>query len=651
MVGEAFAQAHGLHPGDRIDAILNGRRQSLRIAGVGLSPEFIYQIRPGDIFPDFERYGVVWMPRAPLAAAFDLDGAFNDLVVTMQPDAVEPDLIDRLDRVLAPYGALGAHGRDLQISHRFLEGELQQLEVMVRIFSAVFLAVAAFLLNIVIGRLVNTQREQVAVLKAFGYTRVEVGRHYLALVLLMVGAGLLPGLAAGAWLGAGLAEMYAQFFRFPYLDFSLQADVVAMALAFTLTVAALGTATGLYRAFVLSPAEGMRPETPLPFHRSALEAWGLAGRLAPAARMVLRTLSRRPLRTAATVLGIGLAGGILVMARFSTGAIDEMIDVQLGFAQRDDLMVGFIEARPLAAVHEILALPGVAAAEPFRAAPVILRNGHRSHRTAVMGLTRDGDLKRVLDDGLAPITLPAEGLVISDYLAGMLSLSPGDIVQVEFLDGRRETRSMPIAQLSREYFGVGASMDLGALQRLRGEQSSVSGVFLRLGPGARDGVVRALRERPGVAAVTDRGAMISSARETMAESVLMFTLVGTAMAIAIAIGVVYNSARISLSERSRELASLRVLGYTRGEVRGLMLGELGTLAVLSLLPGFAMGYGLCALLVNGFASDLYRVPLLVAPAGLGFAALVVLASTVASAMMVRRRLDRLDLIAVLKTKD
>jgi putative ABC transport system permease protein len=351
------------------------------------------------------------------------------------------------------------------------------------------------------------------------------------------------------------------------------------------------------------------------------------------------------------VLGIGLAGGILVMSKFSTAAIDEMIDVQLGFAQRDDLMVAFSEVQPFAAVREVGALPGVVAAEPFRQAPVILRHGHRSHRTALLGLPAEADLKRVLDADLAPMPLPAGGLVISDYLAGMLALAPGDTVQVEFLDGRREIRTLPVAALSREYFGVGASIELEAMQRLRGEQSGVSGAFLRLGPGARGDVIRALRERPGVAAVTDRVAMISSVRDTMAESVLMFTLVGTAMAVAIAIGVVYNSARISLSERSRELASLRVLGYTRAEVRGLMMGELGTLAILSLLPGFAIGHGLSALLVIGFASDLYRVPLLASPAGMGFATLVVLGATVASALLVRRRLDRLDLIAVLKTKD
>lgn len=651
VLGEAFAEAHGLKPGDSLAAIINGRRQALVVAGVGLSPEFVYQIRPGDAFPDHRRYGVLWMQREPLAAALDLDGAFNDVVLALRRGAREADVIEAVDALLAPYGGLGAHGRRLQTSHRFLDEELVQLRVMVRMFSTVFLAVAAFLLNIVIGRLVNTQREQIAVLKAFGYSRWEVGRHYAALVGLMVGAGLLPGVLAGAWLGRGLADLYSDFFRFPALDWSLDGSVLALAVAFAAAVAALGTAGGLQRAFALTPAEGMRPEAPPVFRRGRFDGVLVRRLLDPAARMVLRTLARRPLRTTLSVLGIGLACGILVMSRFQDAAINEMIEVQLGFAQRDDLAVSFVEPRPARAALELAALPGVAAVEPFRQAPVMLRHGHREHRLALLGLPREGDLRRLLGPSLAPLALPEDGLVLTDHLAGMLALRPGDHVEVAFLDGRRETRVLPVRALSHEYLGVGAYLELGALQRLRGEQSSLSGTWLRLQPGARESVVRALRARPGVAAATDRAAMIEGFRDTMAQVVVTFTLVATAMAAAIAIGVVYNSARISLSERSRELASLRVLGYTRAEVRALVAGELFTLAGLALLPGFAMGYGFCALLVWGFESELYRIPLALSPAGLGTAGLVVLAATAASVLAVRRRVDGLDLIAVLKTKD
>ena len=662
VVGEAFAEAHGLVPGDRLTAILNGRRQQLQVVGIGLSPEYVYQIRPGDVFPDFERFAILWMGRQPLANAFDLDGAFNDLVLTLQRDAVEADVIEQLDRLLQRYGSPGAFGRDLQMSHRFLDEELQQLQVMTRMFTAIFLGVSAFLLNVVIGRLIATQREQIAVLKAFGYGRFEVGLHYGQLALLMVGVGVLPGLALGAWMGHGMANLYMAFYRFPFLAWSLRWEVMALGAGFALAVAVLGTAAGLRRAFRLQPAEAMRPEAPPVYRRSLVEriaavaghgpgASRTATLLDPTARMVLRTLERRPLRTAMSVLGIGLACGILVMSRFQEGAINHMVDVQFGFAQRDDLMVGYAEPTSARASQELAALPGVRAVEPFRMVAAILRHGHREYRTALQGMSPQGDLKRLLDDRLQPVALPADGLLLTDFLAEMLEVRPGDTLEVELLEGARRTLQVPVAGTVREFLGVGAYLDRHALNRLLDEGSAVTGAWIGLDPGHRGAVLEQLRARPRVASVTDRAAMVQSFRDTMAEGILTFTLIATLMAGSIAVGVVYNAARIALSERSRELASLRVLGYTRGEVRALLAGELFTLTFLALLPGFALGYGMAALLVHGFSSDLYRIPLIIAPAGFAFAGLVVLAAAGLSALLVQRRLDRLDLVAVLKTKE
>ena len=651
VVGEVFAEAHGLRSGDSLVAILNGRRQLLSISGIGLSPEFIYQIRPGDVFPDFERFGVLWMLHEPMAMAFDMDGAFNDLALTLTRDAREADVIDALDAMLAPYGGAGANGRDLQLSHRFLDEELNQLQVMTRLFTAIFLGVSAFLLNVVVGRLIGTQREQIAVLKAYGYSRLEVSLHYTQLVLLMVGVGVLPGLALGAWLGHGLANLYMDFYRFPYLEWSLQPRVVALACGFALAAAAIGTLGALQRVFRLPPAEAMRPEAPPLFRRALSERLGIGALLDPAARMILRNLERRPLRSAMSVLGIGLGVGILVMSRFQSSAIEEMIGVQFGFAQRDDLAVTFTEPASSRAAQELAALPGVQAVEPFRSAAVILRNGHREYRTALQGLPDDADLKRVLDAGLQPARMPEDGLLLTDYLAGMLEVRPGDTLEVQFLEGHRRTLEVPVMGTVREYLGVGAYGRRETVNRLLDEGAAISGAWLALAPGARQGVVADLRARPRIAAVTDRNAMVQSFRDTMAESILKFTLIATLMAGSIAVGVVYNASRITLAERGRELASLRVLGYTRGEVRALLLGELFTLTFLALVPGFLLGLGMAWLLARGFASDLYRIPLSIPPSGFAIAGLIVLAATAGSGLLVRRRLDNLDLVAVLKLKE
>ena len=651
VVGEVFAEAHGLRPGDMLVAILNGRRQRLTVTGIGLSPEFIYQIRPGDVFPDFERFGVLWMAYEPVATAFDMDGAFNDLSVSLTRDANEADVIDTLDALLGRYGGAAAHGRDLQLSHRYLDEELGQLSVMTRLFTAVFLGVAAFLLNVVTGRLVTAQREQIAVLKAYGYSRHEVSRHYAELVLLMVGAGVAPGLALGAWLGRGLADIYMDFYRFPYLAWTLEPSVIALAAGFALVAAAIGTAGALHRVYRLPPAEAMRPEAPTAFRRSLTERIGLGALLDPAARMILRNLGRRPLRTLLSITGIAFAVGILVMSRFQRGAIEQMIDVQFGFAQRDDFAVTFAEPASSRAASELAAIPGVRSVEPFRSAAVRLRNGHREYQTALQGLPDRADLKRVLDANLAPASLPADGLLMTDYLADLLDVRPGGSVDVEFLEGQRRTVAVTVAGVVHEYLGVGAYARREVVNRLLDEGGVLSGAWLAADRARRAGVTAELRARPRIAAVTDRAATVQSFRDTMAESILTFTLIATLMAGSIAVGVIYNASRITLEERGRELASLRVLGYTRREVRALLLGELFTLSFAALLPGFLAGLGMVWLLVRGFSSDLYRVPLVIAPSGFAIAGLVALAATALSGWLVRRRLDRLDLVAALKLKE
>lgn len=651
VVGEAFAEAHGLHEGDSLVAILNGRRQQLRIAGIGLSPEFIYQIKPGEVFPDFQRFAVLWMQHEAMDRAIDMDGAFNNLVAVLQPGAREADVIDAIDRLLAPFGGTGATGRDLQPSHRFLDEELDQLRMMARMFTAIFLGVTAFLLNVVLGRLVASQREQIALLKAFGYSRLQVATHYAQLVLMVVTAGILPGLALGAWMGRAIAGIYREYYRFPYLEWSLDPSLVLMAAAFAIGAGTLGTFAALARVHRLAPAEAMRPEAPATFRPLLLERLGLGRWVDPVARMVLRNLERRPLRTLFSVLGIGLACGILVMSRAMPSSVEHIVDVQFGFAQRDDFGIGFTEPTGNRAVEELARLPGVRAVEPFRVAAVTLRNDHRSYRTALQGLPEKGDLKRVLDAGIQPAALPAEGLLLTDYLADLLGVRPGDHLQVQFLEGHRRTITVPVAGTVQEFLGVGAYARHAYLNTLLTDGDVASGAWLAIDARQRDAVLAELRRRPRVASVTDRTAMIQSFRDTMAQSLSTFTFAITLMAGAIAAGVVYNAARITLAERGRELASLRVLGYTREEVRGFLLGELATLSFMALLPGFALGMGMIVLLSCGLQSDLFRIPVVADAAGLAFAGLVVLAATVLSALMVRRRLDGLDLVAALKTKE
>lgn len=651
VVSDSFAEVHGLAPGDTLDAIVRGRRMTLTITGIGQSPEYVYQIRPGALFPDRERYAVLWMRESAIERAADMDGAFNGLVVALTRDASRADVIERIDDVLATWGGTGAYGRDNQLSHRYLESELAGLRAMAQIVPVIFLGVAAFLLNIVMHRLIGMQRDQIAILKAFGYRNRTIAGHYVGLVLAICVLGLIPGLIAGTWLGHGLASIYREFFRFPTLYFQPGSYIYASAALITVAAALVGTLRALWAAFQLAPAEAMRPESPRGFRRTLLERLpGVRGMDQPT-RMIARNIERRPVKTLLAVVGIAMGVAILVTGRFQKDTIDYMLDVQFGYSAREDLTVMLTEPAGRDALHEMASLPGVTRVEPFRGVPVELSNGHRRYRTAIQAYDTDPVLHRTLDASLTPIPMPEHGLLLTDWLAERLQLHAGDTITMKLLDRTLDTVEVPVVGEVREFIGTSGYMHIDALNRLLDEGDQVSGAFLAVDPESLPEVFDALDERPRVAASTRRQAMLDSFNETMGENILVFAFINTLLAATVAFGVIYNTARLSLSERARELASLRVLGFRRNEIAWILLGELALVTLIAIPVGCLLGTWFCRWIGSAMASEIYRLPTVIQPGSYAFASAVVLIAMLVSAVAIGRRLYHLDLVEVLKTRE
>lgn len=651
IASEAFAEANGLRAGDVLGAVVNGRWQRVRIVGIAISPEYVYEIAEGGLFPDNRRFGVLWMPRDVMGPAFDMVGAFNDVSLRLDATASVPDVLTRVDRVLQPYGGLGAYHRHDQVSARFLEDEIGQNRVSGTVIPAIFLGIAAFLLNVVLGRVVSIEREQIAVLKAFGYSDWTVGWHYLkfALVALCVGAAV--GAAVGlrfAWL---VNARYAQFYRFPEFVFRLDWTALALSLLVTLGAAVAGAAGAVRRVMRLPPAAAMQPEPPAGFQRGLLERLGLQRALAVPGRMIARSFERRPLKAVVSTLGIASAVAILLVGRFFVDAILRIADVQFRYVQRENLAVVFNAPHSAAVRYELARLPGVMAAEPFRTVPARLRSGYRSRRVAVLGLENEGWLRRLVGADYRVTPVPADGLVLTAKLAEILGVQPGDTVTVEVLEGTRPVRDVRVAGVVNELLGLSAYMEQRALNRLMAEGNTLSGAFLRVDPPVAPSLYARLKRLPGVAGVSSRDAALASFEATLARSIGLMTTILVGFAGALAVAMVYNAARIALSERGRELASLRVLGFTRGEVSMMLLGEQSIVAVAGIVLGLGIGYVLCMVLSRLYQWEVFRIPLVLSGQTYAFAIAVIVTAAVASGVVVRRRLDRLDLIAVLKTRE
>lgn len=650
LVNQRFAEARGLKPGSHVVVLLNGKRERLHIVGTALSPEFIYATR-GGVLPDDEWFAVLWMDAEQLAAAYNMEGAFDSVLLRLAHGASRPAVIAALDRVLEPYGTRGAYGREDQVSDKIVSQEINQLRVMGTVLPAVFVLVAAFIVNVVLHRQVSAQRSEIAALKALGYANRTIAWHYMKFTSVLALTGVALGIALGDWLGRGLTGLYTDVFHFPEFHFLLPPWAVLTGAGVTLLAAFGGALAAIARVVRLRPADALRPPTPAAYRPLLAERAGMARVLSPAQRMVLRNLERYPVRALSTVAGIAGAVAILIAGTFWQDAVEHFIQVNFHFAQPADVYLGFVEPIARNAAYDLARLPGVREVETSRTIGARLRAGHRSYRTAVTGLGETARLQRVVDRDLHE-HVPSPGtILLTERLARRLGVRPGDSVGVELMEGKRARAEVRVGGLVGELAGMNAYMRLDDLDRLAGEGELVSGAALMVDRTQERALMKRLKEIPAVATVIVKNTLLETFRRTSARNLLFFAGVLTAFAVTIAIGVVYNQARIQLAERAWELASLRVLGMTRGEVSVLLLGEL-SLEILAAIPlGLLGGYWLAALMNGLMRGEAFEIPLVILPMTYLYAGVAVVAAGVASALIVRHRIDHFDLVAVLKTRE
>jgi len=651
LVTEGFAEAHSFELNDSFKAIINGHKRKLRIVGMTRTPEYIFSLAPGALMPDDKRFGAMWMGREAIASAFDLDGAFNNVTVSLLRNAVEEDVIQQLDTLLKPYGGVGAIGRKDQISNFFLTNELEQLKSTGYIAPIIFLSVAAFLVYIVMTRIVTSEREQIGLLKAFGYTDWEVGQHYLKIVLILTGIGLIIGLGLGIWLGQQLLSMYSNYYKFPIFPYRLDPAVFSVASIISIVAGVGGGSGAVQRAIDLSPAVAMAPPVPTSYRTTVLTLLGDRLRLTQPTRMIFRHVLRWPIRSALTITGIAFSLALWIGATFFLDSITRVVDVYFFQAERQNLTINFYEPRPAIVEEEIRKLPGILATQPVRSVVARLRHGHHIERTVINGIIAGADLNRILNKDLQAVNPPSGGLALSAKLAEDLNVTLGDLVTVEVLQERRPVKQLPVTRIVEEYMGFAAYMHLSALNQLLREGPTVTAIYASIDSRFSDKLYTQLKNIPVVSGVVQHKAALKNFKETMEST--MYVLIGTYVVFAsiIAFGVSYISARLAFAERSKALASLRVLGFSRAEAAYILLGEIGTLTLISLPLGCLMGQALALVMSPMLESDMYKFPMVIDQATYGYGILVVTLSACTCAAIMCHDVYKLDLISVMKARE
>ena len=559
--------------------------------------------------------------------------------------------MQRVDAILERYGGQAAHGRKEQSSHAWLDHELDMLGNMSRTLPPIFLLVSAFLVNVTLSRLVALERGQIGLLKAVGYGQWAVAAHYLKFVLVIASVGIALGSAIGTLLGVWVTTLFGDFFRFPFLVFTKSLDIYLIAAALSLAAATIGAVRGLREILGLAPAVAMQPPTPPRFRHLLPASLTIERVVSQPILMMLRNIARHPFRAAFTVLGMAMATAILIVSLFARDTMEQLINVTYFLADRQDATLSFIDKRPGEAIMQVARLPGVLAAEPLREVPVRIRHASVERRIVISARPSDADLSRIINVDLQPVVVPEGGLAISQPLARILGVAVGDEVEIDLLEGQRRTVTATVAALVEDYFGIKGMADPITLARVLRGAPAITSANVSLDQSRAGEFYAAVKRLPTVSGMALQSASLANFRESVALLVTTMASIYTALAATIAFGIVYNNARISLSERARELASLRVLGFTRGEVLRILLLELALLTVIAQPPGWAAGYGLSWIMQSNLAGELMRVRLVVENLTYAMASGIIIAAAIASALVVRRRIERLDLVAVLKTRD
>jgi putative ABC transport system permease protein len=652
IVSEPFAQAHNIALNGNIDVIMDGNKRQFKVVGTALSPEFIYAISPGGLMPDDKRFGVMWLARDILEAAFDLEGSFNSVSLKIMHNTSTEQVLLETDTLLEPYGGMSAIDRKDQISNWFVMNEIEQQKTMARILPSIFILVSVFLTNMVLTRLIATERTEIGLLKAFGYSNTQIAWQYIKLVLLIALLGIIIGCSLGYFLGLKNSQIFTDMYRFPLFVYQPRLTSYAIGGLINAIAVLIGAFFAIRAATKLMPAEAMIPPSPPVYSQSLNFNTRFTRWLDQPTRIALRQIRRWPLRSFLTSVGVALSCGLIVMNIQWTDSLDYLQRVYFQEAQKQDMMIGVPNPVSMRAIHDFENLPGVIRAEPMRIISADIMAGGITHRGAITGIAKNSTLQPIYDATEGKVLeVNTNGLIMATRLAQKLNIALGDEVWIEVLEGKRKTFSLPVSGLYETYISTPVYLEINMLNRLMGESPSFEYANILIDETKQQAIFSTLKSTPKITAVMLRQAALISFDEVIVEHLLILIVMFVFLACILTFGVVYNSTRIALSERARELATLRVLGFTKSEISYVLLGEVMFIVLFALPLGCLCGWLLVLSMATAFDTEMYRVPLVIELSTYGMAATLVLIAATISAAIVRRRVDKLDLIKVLKTRE
>lgn len=652
LLDPGFLEANGLRPGDTIPVIIAGKQVELTVAGAALSPEFVYAMRtPMDIYPDPATFGVAWMPLGVMQNLFG-DESLNDIVFTLSAGHTYEDVESRLKPRLESFGLESIYARENQLSEAILEQEIRAMESMVTSIPLLFLIVAATILYVLLKRMVEQQRGQIGILKAFGYSSREILFHYISYALIIGALGGLLGSLLGFWLSYPMMKMYEEFFTLPGLTGQFSLNYLVLGVLLSTGFGVLAGYFGSKGVLKLQPAEAMRPPAPPLAKQTLLERWRLYwDNLTVQGKMATRNTFRNLGRSFFTLIGVMFAFSLIATTGYFLSMTDVLVLDQFTKVQTHDVKVVF--AAPLDswdAQLELSRAPGVNRFESYLEVPATLNHKWYEKGTVILGIEQNSEMYNLLSSDGVKVALPSAGIILSQNLAEKLQAKVGTRLEVESPYAKDSPVYIEVVDIVPQYLGSNAYMEINALGRLLGQGNISTAALLSVEEGAFPYLKDRYRESKGVFSVEKKDAMLlkfSELMESYGYTYWILALFGMLTGFA----VIYNSGIVSLSERKRELASLRVMGMTPREVLQVLAFEQWFVSIFGMLAGVPM----TMLFLQGMASamdeDLFSIPVILELRPFIIGALGTVASIWLTHWVILRKIRKLSMVEVLKEMD
>lgn len=654
LLDPKYAQANHLESGGKVNIVAGQRKVQMTVIGTAISPEFIYAIKDSaTLLPDPEAFGIFMVNEAQVQSALGMPGQINQILIQFTPGARQEEAVEQIKKILAPYGNLASYPRKDQTSHAMLEAELDGLRSITTVLPLMFMLIAAGVQFVILRRMIRAQRTQIGLFKALGYSDRQVMLHYTSYGILVGLAGAAAGTLGGLLLAGVMSNTYAQYFNLPGGMASYNLPVVLKGFLMSIVTGLVAGLSASRQAAAIHPAAAMRPEPPRLSGRSLWEYWPRFWRaLSPAWKMSFRSVGRNRARLLVTMLGVMFAVGLMVIAFFTNDSVDYMLHKYFQEERGYDLLVRFNTPQKAGELHSISRLQGVQRVEPVLELPVRLHWQGQAEEELLTGYPSDLTLRQITGTEGNPIQLPAEGVILNERTARRLGAKVGDVIEVETLlpQGPPRRYNLKIMGLTRNLIGGGSYVDLHQANRIIREANLVSGAMLKTVPDQTLAVEKEINQFIGVASVQSRQKELDNFNKNL-ESLAYSVSIMIFFALLLGFAIVYSSSVISLVERQRELASLRVIGFSVKEVSGLLFKE----GILQTVPGLILGLPFGRLLAQAYiqsvSTDLYSLPVIVYPLTYVYSAILGGIMVYAAFKLTARGLGKLDLVEVLKQGD